>query len=311
MTPQPRKYHDDRDFTAMQALVMNGRAAGIPAHYPHLGDLGWWYFYRLPEDELRPYTYLVDDPDHPSRLLAWALLDSQWGTLDVFTQPELWETSFHTEILAWAKEQAEPLARNNGKTSIRTMWVSEQDAWLRRTLEAQGFHSATSGSVCLEISLETFPPEPSLPPGFRVCPVSDDSRIETRARAQYASFENEMPFVRYLDRYQRFRNSLVYDPQLDLMVLSPDGRAASFCICWVDPLNQVGEFEPVGTHPDFQRQGLGRAVMLAGLQRMRDRGMRQAIVSTGSQNTPAIKLYEAIGFRVRENLLTYEEGIRD
>src|SRR5258706_14539858 len=70
-----------------------------------------------------------------------------------------------------------------------------------------------------------------------------------------------------------------YDPQLDLMVMAPDGTPAAGCICWVDPVNRVGLFERVGTRPQFRRQGLATALMLGGLQRLGDRGMQAALVA--------------------------------
>jgi mycothiol synthase len=97
-----------------------------------------------------------------------------------------------------------------------------------------------------------------------------------------------------------------YDPQLDLMVIAPDGTPAAGCICWVDPVNCVGLFEPVGTRPQFRRQGLATALMLGGLQRLRDRGMQAALVTgdhpgTEEKNTEFTSsrfVYEAVGFQL-------------
>jgi mycothiol synthase len=65
----------------------------------------------------------------------------------------------------------------------------------------------------------------------------------------------------------------------------------------------------VGTHPDFQRKGLGKAVMLEGFRRLRAGGMRQAIVSTFEDNLAAIKLYESVGFQIVNHLGTYEKDV--
>ena len=56
-------------------------------------------------------------------------------------------------------------------------------------------------------------------------------------------------------------------------IRSPDGRGASACTIWFDPVNAVGLFEPVATHPDFQGKGLGKAVMAEGLRCMKVAGM--------------------------------------
>nr|MDQ2999218.1 GNAT family N-acetyltransferase [Chloroflexota bacterium] len=54
---------------------------------------------------------------------------------------------------------------------------------------------------------------------------------------------------------------------------------------------------PVGTHPDFQGQGLGKAVMAEGLRRMQAAGMRRAVVGFDPNNAAALALYTSMGFR--------------
>jgi ribosomal protein S18 acetylase RimI-like enzyme len=56
-------------------------------------------------------------------------------------------------------------------------------------------------------------------------------------------------------------------------------------------------FEPVGTHPDFQRKGLGKAVMVEGMRRMKAAGMRRAVVGFDPNNAAAFALYTSMGFR--------------
>jgi ribosomal protein S18 acetylase RimI-like enzyme len=122
------------------------------------------------------------------------------------------------------------------------------------------------------------------------------AEVEARARAQYGAFSSSLPFDQYVERFARLMQSPVYSLENDVVAAAQDGRIAAFCITWIDEVNRVGLFEPVGTHPDFQRKGLGRAVMLEALRRLRDAGMEKAIVCTSEHNLAAIKLYENIGF---------------
>ena len=46
-----------------------------------------------------------------------------------------------------------------------------------------------------------------------------------------------------------------YRSDLDCVVEAPDGTFAAYVLCWYDEDNGVGEFEPVGTHPDYRRRG--------------------------------------------------------
>jgi len=49
--------------------------------------------------------------------------------------------------------------------------------------------------------------------------------------------------------------------------VAPDDRFASCCIVWYDEMNRTGTLEPVATHPDFRRMGLGGEVVLEAVRR--------------------------------------------
>ncbi len=103
--------------------------------------------------------------------------------------------------------------------------------------------------------------------------------------------------------------SPVYDCEHDIIVVAPDGRVAAFCVFWLDPVNKVGLFEPVGTHPDFQRKGMGRALMLESLRRVKAQGMETAIVCADHDNAAAQRLYESVGFRMVNRLRLYAKNV--
>jgi ribosomal protein S18 acetylase RimI-like enzyme len=189
------------------------------------------------------------------------------------------------------------------------MWIQEGDAVLEAHLRARGFRRAPAPLLYLERSLLDPLPEPRLPAGFALANTSSRRELALRAAASHETFGSRQPFDRYLWRYERFRRSPVYDPQLNLAVVAPDGRVASFCTCWTDPTNRVGLFEPVGTHPAFRRLGLGRAVVLAGLERLRARGMRSAAVVAESCQPAAQRLYASAGFQPVLRLFTYARPV--
>lgn len=53
----------------------------------------------------------------------------------------------------------------------------------------------------------------------------------------------------------------------------------------------------VGVHPQYQRRGIARQLMLAALQTIAARGGAHAILQVDYDNDPAIALYEQLGFR--------------
>ena len=86
---------------------------------------------------------------------------------------------------------------------------------------------------------------------------------------------------------------------------SPDSVIAAYVNGWIDPLNRIGALGPVGARPAYRRQGLARAALLECLRRMQARGVDRVCVSTGASNTPALRLYQSIGFMVAGRQLEY------
>jgi mycothiol synthase len=145
--------------------------------------------------------------------------------------------------------------------------------------------------------------------GFSLRCCKGELEVAARAKAQYGAFTSSAPFERYLERFTNFMRSPVYDHEQDIVAVDAEGQVGAFCIVWPDMVNKVGLFEPVGTHPDFQRKGLGRAVILEGLHRLQALGMKSAIVSTFEDNLAGIKFYEAVGFHQVCQLGTYEKDV--
>lgn len=81
-----------------------------------------------------------------------------------------------------------------------------------------------------------------------------------------------------------------------------EGRLAAFCWTKVHTDHHhgpsLGEIYVLAVHPDFQGQGLGRSLLLAGLDHLRDRGLSTAMLYVEAAHRSAVHLYENLGFTV-------------
>jgi mycothiol synthase len=305
---EPRPYNGEQDQEAMCHLLARGRIANNGTYYIHCGDLNWWLYYPPLEGDYWNDIYLWDDPEHPGQLLGWALASPVFAGFDVFIQPELRGSLSAEEMLIWAEEKALQVTRKQGKATIYVLWVLHDDLLLGNHFKRRGYWLAR-GMVHLVRKLDEPIPSTLFNKEFTVRACKGEPEVEKRARAQYGAFGSSAPFERYVARFRNFMRSPVYNPNLDIVAVTADGQIGAFCIVWMDSVNRVGLFEPVGTHPDFQRKGLGTAVMLEGLRKMAENGMNQAIVSTFEDNEAAIKLYESVGFQIVNKLGTYEMDV--
>lgn len=298
MNLQARPYREPADLIPMRQLLMAGTQAKIPASYMHPGCLDWDTHYSPDEQENRRNLRLWERMDEGQPTLeAWAMFWRLEGTFDLFVSPALHGTPLHAivmdEYVAWAEERA----HEAGAKAVSPFWAIAHDTVLVRLMQERGFEIVPVDvpAPLFERTLDELPPL-KLPDGFTVQGVRtlDDGRL--RASVTHGSHGSKDDLESHFAEYAKFIGSAVYDGERDLFVRSSDGRGASACTIWFDSVNGVGLFEPVGTHPDFQGKGLGKAVMTEGLHRMKAAGMTRAVVGFDPNNAAALALYTSMGF---------------
>lgn len=138
-------------------------------------------------------------------------------------------------------------------------------------------------------------PELTLPEGYVCRPMRADEAWA------YLQVMNESNFAGEVDQAW-FDKTFSQDPQYDpsyLMIIWKGDRPVAATAAW----HNVIEGEPwgvihwVGASYTERGKGLGRAIVLAALHRLRERGFTRAMLITQTWRLPAISTYLGLGFK--------------
>jgi ribosomal protein S18 acetylase RimI-like enzyme len=300
-----RLYQTEDDFLQMQAMLMEGRAQTNDWHYPHLGDLIFWFFMVLCHLDPREFIRLWHATD--GKLIAYAILGED-PSFDCQVLPEYEYIGIEADALAWAEAKINLLKQRDAQAwSGQIVSGSRQDDARRISfLEEHGFHQGGEFSEVNMLCLLDGPiPDASVPAGYQVHSLANAEQISDRAAAHREVWHPWTVGNITGDDYARFMHLPGYDPQLDVVAVASDGTIAAYVNGWIDPLNHIGDFGPVGARPAYRQQGLTRAVLLECMRRMQVLGMHRVSVSTGVSNEPAIRLYQSVGFKVVNKYLEF------
>jgi len=268
----------------MRQLVQNGRATTKQQlGYLHVGDLSW----RMNRtQDFNPHENIHLWEDKNGRLLGFVWLTSEHDGVDVQIHPA-WQASGLEQHMLQSIEQRQ-------RPSMLRVGCYETAFTRQRQLTKRGYKRDSFHYLHFWRPLNQPIPPPQLKSGFTIRRTTPE---EANARAK---LHNEAFLAQEVtaESYTNVMNAPDYQHELDLVVVAPNGRLAAFALCWLDTVNKVGLFEPVGTHPDFRRLGLGKAIVTAGLHTLKSHGMTAAWVYTESPNLAAQRLYTSAGFAV-------------
>lgn len=104
------------------------------------------------------------------------------------------------------------------------------------------------------------------------------------------------------------RRSVEQEPVFRVLEDVSSGRAVGFLRLRAD-LPSEGYVSDVALHPEYQRRGLGEAMMRWALARFHADGLRCAALTVTSDNGPAIALYRKLGFTAAEAGIDYHRPI--
>ncbi len=231
-----------------------------------------------------------------SRVVAVAHYEEGLGTAYLDLDPRY--SRLRPEMVEYAERELRGPAPD-GTVRLR-VFAHEHDLALAAALEARGFEVQGRPESTSEYLIERPVPEPALPDGFRLSSLAEEDDLRKVNRVMWRGFNHpgEPPDEGVAWR-ARMQSAPAFRRDLNIVVIAPDGRYASYAGLWYEPANRLAMVEPVATDPDFRRLGLGRAAVFEGIRRCAGEGATAAVV--GSEQ----KFYKALGFRVAYRHLSW------
>jgi GNAT superfamily N-acetyltransferase len=269
-------------------LLQTARRRATYAGLWEAADLQWWWR-KDQHPDAGAATFWLDEG-----LPVAALITTDWGARVALDTLRVDAESNELVDVVWPRvaDRVAELADSNIE-----MLIDEADSAVAAAAERTGFvatdHTDETAWMDADSRLSVTP----LPTGLRLV-----SRDQVRDRPHHMIARNGEHVE------QRLAECSLYRADLDLVVYDGDGTVAAYGLFWADPHTGVGLVEPMRTEERFQRRGLARAVLTAGLDRLAAAGCERMKISFESDNAVARHVYLTSGFTRMSASRTWTRG---
>jgi mycothiol synthase len=226
------------------------------------------------------------------------------GTLWFFVHPIARDGNLDSQIIAWVERRMKQVGQERqGQPKLFT-WSRNTRTDRIATIEKYGFVTSRQYWF-LSQSLSRTIPTSQLPAGFSIRAVDGEREAQSWVDLHNQAFCNAWIYHPLtVESYKHRLQAPDYLPELDLVAVDAKGKFAAICYCAIDPAHNIflgrqeGWVALLFTSPDFQQQGLARAMLLHGLARLKTLNIEIAKIGVDAENAfGARQLYESVGFK--------------
>lgn len=249
--------------------------------------------------------------DTNDQIVGFAFVDSYNNLRFEFDQ-QATHPDIESEIVTWGVECIRRATQESGESLTLDASCRDDDTEKIVLLERHGFVMQEIRSLHMVCPLDEQIATPQVPDGFNVRHVTSEQEVEALVALHRAAFGTENMTVEERLAMMRLPE---YDPELDLVVIAPDGRFAAYCMCLISREENArtgrneGYADPVATHPDFQRRGLAKALLLTGFRKLKQRGVDTAVLGTSSENIAMQRTAKAVGLRMQSTKFWFAKPV--
>jgi len=312
MTIQMQPFSWDKDFERTRAFLAelfnmpNSNGQWVPSRLDNIryGPCGTEYTDADIEGIRIWETVENSNEAFTSNIVAIAIPESRFNYY-IHTHPE-----YHfldEEILHWIVKKGRHVKQNNYQDLHINIFALGTDDDLKVQLRRHEFRNLGLYAYNRTRPLTLPNPEYTLPNGFKIKHIEGIEYYPNVKEVMAAVFPHCKTMTE--NRFKLFTSASFYKKDLDLVVVAPDETFAAFCTVRMDPVSRIAEFEPVGTHPNYRKLGLGKALLCEGIQRLRKYDPTMICISGAATTEAANRLYDSIGFVEKVEVLQWQKAI--
>lgn len=294
-----RSYQSEDDYWRIreflrQVMIRNDRRE-LSWHVARLDY--WWWFINADLEKLVP----------EEKIFLWETEHGQIGAVlnpegrgQAYLQiyPNFRTPKLEDEMISAAEEHL----KFTGKDGRQTLEVfaDSRDKVRQEILSRHGFRRierAGEQEYQHRCSLDEPLPVREEVPGYTIRSMGQGLELLERCYASGLGFhDDDINTARdnrdHPEWYHHIQTAPLYRRDLDIVAVAADGSTAAFCTAWFDDVSRTAYLEPVATVPAHQRKGLGRAVILEALHRLKRMGCKVAFI--GGYSPAANALYFSV-----------------
>jgi len=295
MKPTMRTYQNEEDYWRIREFLRRVMILNNCREFswPVMRLDYWWWFVNPHHKKIAPQEniFLWETEDGE---IAAVLNPENHGVAYLQTNPAFRTPELDEEMIATA-EKCLAETDEEGRRQLQ-VYIDSQDKSFQDILRRHGFQRVErpgEAEVQHRRSLEGALPEVPATPGYTIRALGDGLELLERCYASGLGFHEDDIHVARQNRdhpewYHGIQSAPLYRRDLDIVAIASDGSVAAFCTAWFDDVTRRGDLEPVATVPAHQRHGLGKAVCLEAMHRLKRMGCQVAFVTGYSERANAL-----------------------
>ncbi len=235
-------------------------------------------------------------------------LDIGRVVLDCWVHPEHRRQGMATKLLSYATDRAQELGARAAHVSIR-----EDNVVPKRVLHRLGFSLIRR---FLELKLDIADVgELDMGRVALSCRYLQHGEEDKLTHLQNRAFSGTWGYNSNTVEEITFRVNSSTCSLGDIVLIYEGDKAIGYCWTGISceegiPSMRKGRILMLGVAPDYRGKGIGKRLVMAGLARLKSKGLQVAELTVDSENKAACSLYQSIGFEVQKSSLWYEKVLK-